>query len=155
MTTLVFSLLCTAVLSTGTGNAPADTLTRYIIDKQDVEHFDGSQLKGARIEAYDITVINVNGQAVQVHNIQTDRGALPLILIDGKPVTMEDMKALDPAAIASVQVFKNKEAIAKFSADETYAHFVDSARNGVLVITLKQPGTYTPSRKKAKAIYVH
>lgn len=155
MTTLVFSLLCTAVLSTGTGTAPADTLIRYIIDKQDVEHFDGSQLKGARIEAYDITVINVNGQAVQVHNIQTDRGALPLILIDGKPVTMEDMKALDPAAIASVRVFKDKEAIAKFSANETYAHFVDSARNGVIVITLKQPGTYTPSRKKAKAIYVH
>ena len=41
------------------------------------------------------------------------------------------------------------------AADETYAHFVDSARNGVIVITLKQPGTYTPSRKKAKAIYVH
>ena len=68
---------------------------------------------------------------------------------------MEDMKALDPAAIASVRLIKDKEAIAKFLADEAYAHFVDSARNGVIVITLKQPGTYTPNRKKAKAIYVH
>ena len=151
MTTFFFSLLCTAVLGAGTA-AQSDTLTRYVIDKQDIENFDGSQLKGVRIESYDIMVIHVNGQAVRVHNIQTDRGNLPLILIDGEPSSPEDMGTLDPAAIASIQVFKNKEAIARFSADETYARFAGSAGNGVIVVTCKQPGTYTPSTVKITTI---
>jgi len=54
--------------------------------------------------------------------------ATPLCIVDGKEVDMKVMKALDPAAIHSISVLKEK------SATDLYG---DKGKNGVLLITLK------------------
>lgn len=53
---------------------------------------------------------------------------IPLCIIDGKEVDIKIMKALDPGAIHSISVLKDKAAI------DIYG---DKGKNGVLVITLK------------------
>ncbi|HON54536.1 MAG TPA: M56 family metallopeptidase [Bacteroidales bacterium] len=53
---------------------------------------------------------------------------IPLCIIDGKEVDIKVMKALDPGAIHSISVLKDKAAI------DIYG---DKGKNGVLVITLK------------------
>ncbi|MBR0224274.1 MAG: hypothetical protein IJL93_08385 [Bacteroidales bacterium] len=147
MTTIFLSVLCAAVLSTGTATAPVDTINRYIIDMQTVENFDGSQIKGARIESYDITILDGDGQPVRVHDIRTDRGNKPLIIINGKAVPYDSMLSIDPASIEIIEVTKGGDKA------EAYATFGET-RNGVIVIKVKTPGTFTPSGQKLKTVQI-
>lgn len=52
----------------------------------------------------------------------------PLILIDGKKVTKEEMQQIDPETFSSVDVFKDSLAVSKFG---------DKGKNGVIVIKSK------------------
>ena len=63
-----------------------------------------------------------------MRNHQNNKDAIPLCIIDGKEVDIKVMKALDPGAIQSISVLKDK------AATEIYG---DKGKNGVLVITLK------------------
>lgn len=57
-----------------------------------------------------------------------NKEAQPLIIVDGKEVNAKLMKAIDPKAIESVSVLKDKTAIALYG---------EKGKNGVIVITLK------------------
>ena len=70
MTHFLFTALCALLLNAG---APADTLNHYVIDNQPVENFDGSQLLGEKIEGYDITTVEKDGQVIRIHQIRTQR----------------------------------------------------------------------------------
>ena len=48
-----------------------DTIDKYIIDKQPVEHFDGSQLEGKRISKYMIAYKQGKGVVEKHHVIYT------------------------------------------------------------------------------------
>ena len=147
MTCFLFSALCALILNTGILTAPADTLHHYVIDSKPVENFDGSQLTGVKIESYNIlTLVQEDGKVVRIHDITTDRNAAasegntkPLIIIDGKVCTEEEMQQLDPQSVASMHVFKGNAA-------QSYEKYGNTA-NGVIYIELKEPGSFKPSGK--------
>ena len=137
MTHFLFTALCAFLLNAG---APADTLNHYVIDNQPVENFDGSQLLGEKIEGYDITTVEKDGQVIRIHQIRTQRGSEPLYIIDGKAVPATVFQSLDPKSIESISVYKGNGA-------QAYEKYGNTA-NGVIVVNLKEPGTYTPSGEK-------
>lgn len=59
-----------------------------------------------------------------------NKDAQPIIIVDGKEVNAKLMKAIDTKAIESVSVLKDKSAIALYG---------EKGKNGVIVITLKDP----------------
>lgn len=59
---------------------------------------------------------------------ENNKDATPLCIVDGNEVDVKVMKAIDPGAIFSISVLKDK------AATEIYG---DKGKNGVLVITLK------------------
>jgi TonB-dependent SusC/RagA subfamily outer membrane receptor len=72
-----------------------------------------------------MVIVQINNDSAKVH---------PLYLIDGKKVSAEAIKALDPKTIASVNVWKDSAAILKYG---------EEGKNGVVVITIKgKEGTY-------------
>lgn len=137
MTHFLFTALCALLLN---ASAPADTINHYVIDSQPVENFDGSQLLGEKIEGYDITTVEKDGQVIRIHQIRTQRGSEPLYIIDGKAVTATVFQSLDPKAIERINVYKGNNA-------QAYEKYSNTA-NGVIVVNLKEPGTYTPSGEK-------
>ncbi|WP_334168477.1 TonB family protein [Phocaeicola paurosaccharolyticus] len=58
---------------------------------------------------------------------------LPLIIVDGKAITNEQMNSLDQKSIESISV--NKE---KASVDQYIAEYGEKAKNGVMIITTKK-----------------
>ena len=137
MTHFLFTALCALLLNAGT---PADTLNHYVIDNQPVENFDGSQLLGEKIEGYDITTVEKDGQVIRIHQIRTQRGSEPLYIIDGKAVSATVFQSLDTKAIERIDVYKGNGA-------QAYEKYGKTA-NGVIVVKLKEPGTYTPSGER-------
>jgi hypothetical protein len=137
MTHFLFTALCALLLNAG---APVDTLNHYVIDNQPVENFDGSQLLGEKIEGYDITTVEKDGQIIRIHQIRTQRGSEPLYIIDDKAVSATVFQSLDPKAIERINVYKGNGA-------QAYEKYGNTA-NGVIVVNLKEPGTYTPSGEK-------
>ena len=143
MTHFLFTALCAFLLNAGapiTSNAPADTLNHYVIDNQPVANFDGSQLLGEKIEGYDITTVEKDGQIIRIHQIRTQRGSEPLYIIDDKAVPATVFQSLDTKAIERIDVYKGNGA-------QAYEKYGNTA-NGVIVVKLKEPGTYTPSGDK-------
>jgi hypothetical protein len=145
MTHFLFTALCALLLNAGaptTATVPVDTLNHYVIDNKPVANFDGSQLLGEKIEGYDITTVEKDGQVIRVHQIRTQRGSLsqPLYILDGNAVSATVFQSLDTKAIESISVYKGNGA----QAYEKYGN----TTNGVIVVNLKEPGTYTPSGEK-------
>lgn len=134
MITSLLSALCALNLNVSTLLAPADTLNHYIIDNNPVEHFDGSQLAGAKIKTYDISTVQENGRTIRIHSITTDRGSQPLIIFNGTVLSHKDLREIDPNAIKSISVLKGKAKEA-----EAYGSYGDT-RNGVIIIKGKAAG---------------
>jgi|LGVF01.1.fsa_nt_gb hypothetical protein len=61
----------------------------------------------------------------------SDSTKIPLYILDGKVINKESMDSINPNDIESMQVFKGDEAIKRYG---------DSAKNGVIVISLKKGG---------------
>lgn len=143
MTTLFLTALCAFALQAGIVSAPADTLNRYIIDSKVVDDFDGSQLVGVKVESYSVEIVSIDGKVFRVHDITTDRKPVPkpLVIVDGKLASMDDLEIIDPASICRIDVYKSKPAESK------YAEYGDTS-GGVIVIELKASGSYTPSGQK-------
>lgn len=143
MTHFLFTALSALLLNAGVSTTPvvsaasADTLMRYIIDNQPIENFDGRQLVGEKIVTYHILTEEKDGQVIQTHQITTQRGLEPLYIIDGKAASAPVFQSLDTKAIERIDVYKGKAA-------QSYEQYGNTA-NGVIIIYLKQPGTYTPS----------
>ena len=68
-------------------------------------------------------------------NLQDEEKPNPVVVIDGKVVTYDEMSKIDPNTIHSMNVYKDYSKLPKelkISEDE--------AKNGVIVITLKKDG---------------
>ncbi|MBQ6073878.1 MAG: hypothetical protein IJK90_08220 [Bacteroidales bacterium] len=152
---LIFSLLLACLSSYGrleaapTAAAP-DTLERYLIDRQEVRQFDGSQLVGKKIVSYQITTVYSDNETVRVHEILTEnapsRPADPAYVIDGRQVTKEEFEKLSPSGIKSLVVIKNgsREDVKQYAGWE----------NGVILITTKGDGQVSASTVKSDSLKV-
>ena len=133
----VIMLLLTAVLSVAIVSAQEMRETSYYIDGQIVEKFDGTQLKGKTILNYTIDqetnthkittseIVSQNLENVKVLSSTSKIDGLGgqlntaeaiiaskkdvAYVIDGKPVSFNDMKSLSSSSIKSVKVVKDKD----------------------------------------------
>ena len=66
----------------------------------------------------------------EVRVIKTDENAAdPFIILDGNPISSDQMKKIDPSTIANMEILKDQRAIEKYG---------DKAKNGVIIITTKK-----------------
>ena len=75
----------------------------------------------------DIKVISKEGNGFFF--IDTDGDESPLFIMDGKEASEEEVKALSPNRIKTMNVYKDEKAIEKFG---------DKAKDGVVEITTKE-----------------
>ena len=133
MKSILIAALCAVTFTAQAEEAKRDTIHKYTIDKQAVEHFDGSQLEGKRISKYMIAykqgkgvvekhhVIYTGDEAGKTFTIEGDaNGPIvvskmlgPLIIVDGKESSNEEMALIKSEDVASVYVFEPGSEVAK------------------------------------------
>ena len=133
MKTFILTALCAVALTAQAQEAKRDTIDKYIIDKQPIAHFDGSQLVGKRIATYTIDYKENGNTVVKSHVISTDGaanvaksgiidrvsyrldrglyGTEPLIIVDGKVTSKEDFAKISSSEIANITVLKPEPAV--------------------------------------------
>lgn len=149
MKSILIAALCAVSFTAQAEVVKRDTIHKYTIDKQAVEHFDGSQLEGKHISKY-IIAYKENGNVVEKHHviytgdeaeknftmvgdadgpIIVSKNLGPLMIVDGKEVTREGLSMLASEDVASVNVFEPGSKIA-----EKYG---EKASQGVVIVTTK------------------
>ena len=148
MRTILLTALCAVAIGTQ-AKVANDTIDKYIIDKQPIEHFDGSQLEGKRISKYMIAykqgkgvvekhhVIYTGDEAEKTFTIEGDaNGPIvvskmlgPLIIVDGKEMTHEGLSMIKSEDIVSVNVFEPGSEVAK--------SYGEKGNKGVIMVTTK------------------
>ena len=148
MRTILLTALCAVAIGTQ-AKVANDTIDKYIIDKQPIERFDGSQLEGKRISKYMIAykqgkgvvekhhVIYTGDEAGKTFTIEGDaNGPIvvskmlgPLIIVDGKESSNEEMALIKSEDVASVNVFKPGSEIAN--------SYGEKGNKGVIMVTTK------------------
>lgn len=148
MRTILLTALCAVAIGTQ-AKVTNDTIDKYIIDKQPIEHFDGSQLEGKRISKYMIAYKQGKGVVEKHHVIYTGDEAEktftiegnangpilvskmlgPLIIVDGKESSNEEMALIKSEDVASVNVFKPGSEIAN--------SYGEKGSKGVIKVTTK------------------
>ena len=71
---------------------------------------------------------NSSSDTTAKKSVFSDNPNTPLFIVDGKEVTAEEAKLIKPADIKSMEVFKDKDALAKYG---------EKGKNGVIIITMK------------------
>ena len=148
MRTILLTALCAITIGTQ-AKVANDTIDKYIIDKQPVEHFDGSQLEGKCISKYMIAYKQGKGVVERHHVIYTGDEAEktltiegnangpivvskmlgPLIIVDGKESSNEEMALIKSEDVASVYVFEPGSEVAK--------SYGEKGSKGVIKVTTK------------------
>jgi hypothetical protein len=144
MRTILLTALCAVAIGTQ-AKVANDTIDKYIIDKQPIEHFDGSQLEGKRISKYMIAYKQGKGVVEKHHVIYTDAKIVrltgnddksvsvvtePLLIVDGKETSPEDFAKINSETIDHIDVLK----AGSKAAEETYG---EKGKNGVIIVTTK------------------
>ena len=144
MRTILLTALCAITIGTQ-AKVANDTIDKYIIDKQPIEHFDGSQLEGKRISKYMIAYKQGKGVVEKHHVIYTDAKIVrltgnddksvsvvtePLLIVDGKEISPEDFAKLNSQAIDHIDVLKAGSKAAK-------EYYGKKGSNGVIIVTTK------------------
>ena len=134
MAGIILSTLCAVFL----GTAAADTTNVFIIDNVEVKAFNGSQLNGKTISAYEITLTDAGAKTIRTHRIktvpigntisvtttQTSSGFSSevssfldqvdtkdaLLFVNGALVTEEVFRALDPKDITGLEELRGRPA---------------------------------------------
>lgn len=151
MRTILLTALC-AVAIGSQAKVANDTIDKYIIDKQLVAHFNGSQLIGKYISKYKITYKKGRGVVERRHVIYTEdvvekatreivhgNGSIasmtkkPLILVDGVETSPADFGKIKPEEIAHIEVIKDTDLAAK--------QWGSKGLNGVIIVTTKSSGS--------------
>lgn len=134
-------LLSVIALNVSGQETKKDTIDRYVVNKQVIERFDGSQLEGKTISKYIIAYKNVGNYVEKNHVIITENPKIKLngraenieyeglVLVDGKEVTASYINNLAPDNIANMNVFKPGSKVAK--------SYGEKGKNGVMMITTK------------------
>ncbi len=148
MRTFLLTALCAVAIGTQ-AKVANDTIDKYIIDKQPVEHFDGSQLEGKRISKYMIAYKQGKGVVEKHHVIYTgdenekaftiegdadgpivvSKALGALVIIDGEEMTHEGLSMIKSEDIAHVEVIKDTDLAAK--------QWGSKGVNGVIIVTTK------------------
>ena len=144
MRTILLTALCAVAIGTQ-AKVANDTIDKYIIDKQPIERFDGSQLEGKRISKYMIAYKQGKGVVEKHHVIYTDAKIVrltgnddksvsvvtePLLIVDGKETSPEDFAKINSETIDHIDVLK----AGSKAAEETYG---EKGKNGVIIVTTK------------------
>ena len=149
MKSLLIAALCAVTFTAQAQEAKRDTIDKYIIDKEPVAHFDGSQLEGKCISKYMIAYKESGNVVVKNHVIYTSdkdektltiegdangpiviSGVLnPLMIVDGKEMTYEGLSMIKSEDIVSVNVCEPGSEIAK--------SYGEKGREGVIFVTTK------------------
>ena len=151
MKSILIAALCAVSFTAQAEVVKRDTIHKYTIDKQAVEHFDGSQLEGKHISKY-IIACKENGNVVEKHHviytgnedakivmITKDNDNLsgveePLIIVDKKEMSKDDFAKLPPEEITHIYVLKPESQ----AAIEVYG---EKGKNGVIEVTTKNATT--------------
>ena len=148
MKTILLTALCAITIGTQ-AKVANDTIDKYIIDKQLIEHFDGSQLEGKRISKYMIAYKQGKGVVEKHHVIYTgdenektftiegdadgpivvSKALGALVIIDGEEMTHERLSMIKSEDIAHVEVIKDTDLAAK--------QWGSKGVNGVIIVTTK------------------
>ena len=149
MKSILIAVLCAVTFTAQAEEAKRDTIHKYTIDKQAVEHFDGSQLEGKHISKY-IIAYKENGNVVEKHHviytgdeagktftiegdangpIVVSKMLGPLIIVDGKESSNEEMALIKSEDVASVYVFEPGSEVAK--------SYGEKGSKGVIKVTTK------------------
>ncbi len=148
MRTILLTALCAVAIGTQ-AKVANDTIDKYIIDKQPVEHFDGSQLEGKRISKYMIAYKQGKGVVERHHVIYTgdenektftiegdadgpivvSKALGALVIIDGEEMTREGLSMIKSEDIAHVEVIKDTDLAVK--------QWGSKGVNGVIIVTTK------------------
>ena len=148
MRTILLTALCAITIGTQ-AKVANDTIDKYIIDKQPIEHFDGSQLEGKRISKYMIAykqgkgvverhhVIYTGDEAEKTFTIEGDadgpivvsKALGALVIIDGEEMTREGLSMIKSEDIAHVEVIKDTDLAVK--------QWGSKGVNGVIIVTTK------------------
>jgi hypothetical protein len=144
MRTILLTALCAVAIGTQ-AKVANDTIDKYIIDKQPIERFDGSQLEGKRISKYMIAYKQGKGVVEKHHVIYTDAKIVrltgnddksvsvvtePLLIVDGKETSPEDFAKINSETIDHIDVLK----AGGEAAEEMYG---EKGKNGVIIVTTK------------------
>lgn len=142
MKTILLSLFCVLALNVKGQEIKKDTIDRYLIDKQVIERFDGSQLEGKTISKYMIAYKHIGNIVEKNHIIITEKEGIPmngkpvkimkyegLIIVDGKETAFNDISNLKTDEIASMEIYKADSKVAK--------SYGEKGKNGVMMITTK------------------
>ena len=148
MKTILLSLFCAFVFNVYSVEIKKDTIDKYVIDKQVIELFDGTQLEGKTISKYMIAYKDAGDVIEKTHVIfTTDKsvtintpltnGVLNgivyegLILVDEKEIPKNELgNIVKTEEIANVNVFKPGSEVAN--------SYGEKGKNGVLMITTKK-----------------
>lgn len=108
--------------------------------------FSDNSQPSASVAASDSTK-QVKHEVVIIKHPGDSTHAEPLVLIDGKKATTEEMKKIDPETISNVEVFKDSVSVSKFGKE---------GKNGVVVITKKSKNgsTTTINENETKTVVV-
>lgn len=148
MRTILLTALCAITIGTQ-AKVANDTIDKYIIDKQPVEHFDGSQLEGKCISKYMIAYKQGKGVVERHHVIYTgdenektftiegdadgpivvSKALGALVIIDGEEMTREGLSMIKSEDIAHVEVIKDTDLAVK--------QWGSKGVNGVIIVTTK------------------
>lgn len=129
-----------------------DTIDKYVIDKQVIERFDGTQLEGKTISKYIIAYkdagkiveknhiiitaeqeISLNGKSAKIMKYEG------LIIVDGKEISFDDISKMKTDEIAGMEVYKSDSKVAQ--------SYGGKGKNGVLMISTK-------TNKDSKNVYL-
>lgn len=143
MGTLLLSVCCSLALNAQSLEIKNDTIHKYMIDKQVIERFDGTQLEGKTISKYIIAYKKVGSVVEKNHVIFTENKQASseaqsvgpvkfagLIMVDGKEKSIEELNQLKADEIASMNIYKADSKVAK--------SYGEKGKKGVLMISTKQ-----------------
>ena len=82
-------------------------------------------------------------------NLQDEEKPNPVVVIDGKVVTYDEMNKLDPNIIDKMEIFKEDKA-KEYAAELDLNISADDVKEGLIVITLKKDGESTSSAEATK-----
>ncbi len=156
MGVFLLSALCAMFFNTHNEEIRKDTIDRYVIDKQIVENFDGTQLEGKTISKYiiaykdagnvverkhvifthknSVTIGNVainsttNGNYLDGNSLVSGNVFSGIFIVDGKETSVHELVNV-ANDIEHINVFKPGSDVAK--------SYGEKGNNGVIVVTTK------------------
>lgn len=136
MGVFLLSALCAMFFNTHNEEIRKDTIDRYVIDKQIVENFDGTQLEGKTISKYIIAYKDAGNVVERKHVIFTHKNSLTIGNVAINSTTKGNY--LDGNSLVSGDVFSG---IFIVDGKETSVHELVNVANDIEHINVFKPGS--------------